>query len=157
MSEKRKKSASFCLKIGAKSSKGEIFGAEQWPDGRPGTVRLRVNGCWLDGRSGEHSYYDASGLAEVLTRMLTDDILPEPCQAPLYAKNQRVSLPTGPKDDDGMPLFTELGTILNAMPLLGRDNRWHVLVHSPSNSFCLMPCDDVRILDRKNGSQDHER
>ena len=143
MSEKRKKIASFCLKSEAiGSSKAELFDAEQWENGPHGTVRVRLNGRWLDGPDGKSLFLDARGVTGVILKLLAKGTLPEPPEKPVYTKGQCVFLPVGPYDD-GTPMLMEQGHVMNAEPFLGYDNRWYALVHGAQNSFCLMPCDVI--------------
>ncbi|WP_291449480.1 hypothetical protein [Desulfovibrio sp.] len=142
MSEKRKKTASFCLKSEAGGSKAELFDAEQWEDGPRGAVRVRLNGRWLDGPDGSSLYLDARGVADIIIKLLMEGGLPTPPEKPAYIKGQSVVLPVGPRDG-GMPMLTEQGHVMNPEPFLGYDSRWYVLVHGAQNSFCLMPCESI--------------
>lgn len=135
MAEKRKKNASFCLKIGAKSVKVELFDATQWDDGTAGCVRIRIDGRWHDGLAGESIYLQPAGVADLVGKLLSGLDLPAPQQKPVVRKGQRISLPVGGYVEDGVEYIggTESGSIWFEQVLLGHDGRYYVCASGITN------------------------
>lgn len=144
MSENRKKMASFCLKTSAnETQKVELFDAEQWADGRKGTVRLRIGGRWFDGSGGERMYLDAAGVARFIQVMLTAGTMPEPMPKPVLARGQVVSVPCAPYDEDGFGWGSVQGRICSERVILGYDSRWYAVIFAPGIGTTLYPVDDL--------------
>ena len=144
MSENRKKTASFCLKTQAnETQKAELFDAEQWIDGRKGTVRLRIDGRWLDGPEGERMYLDSGGVARFIQAMLTAGTMPVPMPKPVFTRGQAVSVPCAPYDEDGFPWGSVQGRICSERVVLGHDSRWYAIIFAPGIGTTLYPVDDL--------------
>lgn len=144
MSENRRKSASFCLKTQAnETQKVELFDAELWADGRKGTMRLRVDGRWLDGPDGERLYLDASGIARFVQTMLTAGTMPDPLTRPVLTRGQVVSVPCAPYDKDGFPWGSVQGRVCSERVVLGYDSRWYAVIFAPGIGTTLYPVDDL--------------
>lgn len=144
MSENRKKMASFCLKTPAtEMQKVELFDAEQWADGRKGTVRLRIGGRWFDGSDGERMYLDAAGIARFIQGMLTAGTMPEPMPKPVVTRGQVVSVPCAPYDKDGFGWGSVQGRICSERVILGYDSRWYAVIFAPGIGTTLYPVDDL--------------
>ena len=150
MSERRSKNATLYLKSAAGSLKLELFDAAQWEDGTPGTVRLRVNGRWLDDDDGSRLYMNATGLADTIAQCLFNKLLskldglqPTPSSGPKLLPHQRILLPV---NDDDAPCTHELGLLTNLRPYHMFDGRWYVGAHGARNGHCHVPVDDIAEL-----------
>lgn len=149
MSEKRKKIASFCLKSRANTAhKVELFDAEEWPDGPRGSARLRIDGRWKDGPDKARLFLNASGVADVVQRLLIEGGLPAaPCR-PQVRKGQIVSVPCAPYDDDGFAWGSEQGRIVSDDVLLGHDGRWYAVISGVTVKTRFFPCEDLGGLEQ---------
>lgn len=143
MAEKRKKKASFCLKIGAKSVKVELFDAIQWEGGTAGCVRVRIDGRWHDGPAGESIYLHPAGVADLVAKLLSGIDLPAPQAKPTVRKGQRISLPVSGYVEDGVAYIggTEAGSIWFDAVLLGHDGRYYVCASGITNRPGFYPYD----------------
>lgn len=149
MAEKRVKNAGFCLKIGAKSIKFELFDSTQWADGTPGCVRVRINGRWHDGPAGESVYLHPAGVAAMVADLLSGMGLPEPPQKPTVRKGQRISLPIQNFVENGVEYAggTESGSIWFDQTMLGHDGRYYVCASGVFNRPGFYPYDSHAMGD----------
>ena len=150
MSERRKKIAAFLLKIGGRSYRAELFDADQWKDGEPGCVRLRVNGRWHNRPDGARCWLDAGDVARVIHGMLAgEDGLPprrEVPERPTVRKGQRVSMPCGPYTSRGEALGRAVGFLASDEVMLGSDCRWYVIAFCASRRMGFVPYDELAFL-----------
>ena len=154
MSEKRKKIAAFCLKIGATTVKVELFEAELWEDGEPASFRARINGRWHDTPSGEKLWLDFEEVAALMRNLLLfgSDVPPPPSlpPRPVVKKGQLVSLPCGPYSSRGEPLCRELGRIVSEDTMLGHDGKWYVIAGGVKVRLGFVAYDDLILMLGKN-------
>lgn len=147
MSEKRKKTASFCLKTGTgETVKVELFDAEQWADGSGGLVRLRVNGRWHNASDGRPLYLNAAGVAAFIQKQLSG-VMPDAAPRPNIRAGQPVGLPCAPYDKDGFAWGSEMGRIESENTIMGIDGLWYVIARGRLNKTRFIPFADVRVYD----------
>ncbi|NDY56312.1 hypothetical protein G3N56_06090 [Desulfovibrio sulfodismutans] len=74
MSEKRRKSHAVLLKIQGKSSRVELFPAEEWTGTEAGLWRVRIDGRWhVPAGGGHHEFLNPEGVAALLAGLLFGD------------------------------------------------------------------------------------
>lgn len=142
MAEKRKFTASICVKIDAiTAQKIETFPSEQWDASVIGLFRLRINRRWLDLPEGGSAYFTRARIGELTAAMMVGGTLPEPAMRPDLPRGSSVGVPC--RTLAGVQLYeiTRTGT----EPICGHDGRWYVHVHLLGQGNKFVPVDSLKI------------
>ncbi|MDD2966642.1 MAG: hypothetical protein PHN64_03985 [Desulfovibrionaceae bacterium] len=139
--EQRESLASLSIRIAGKSTKIELFSAEEW-DGDESSVRIRQDGKWLAGTHGKQTFFSLDD-AFALVRSLSlgeEACLESPQNMPTnFTRGLRCSVPNGNYDGrDNTRIDTE-------QPFRGYDGRWYIGCYVIGRGTVLVPCDDVII------------
>ena len=148
MAEKRKFTASVCVKIDAKTvAKIELSPASEWSKTAQG-YRLRVNRKYHNGPGGGMLFLQPGEVGEFVAAHACGSDLPELPQAPALPpapdlpRKTRVSVPNG-RTLAGEAQYD--GSRTETDPLLAHDGLWYVNVVTPTLGSVMVPVDTLII------------
>lgn len=131
MSEKRRKSHAVLLKIQGKSSRVELFPAEEWTGTEADLWRVRIDGRWhVPAGGSRHEFLNPAGVAALLAGLLFGAATPADAGPgkDWEATGHGIRRARAPLRYDGdVVTATEIATVL-APPIQAIDGRWWVAV-----------------------------